>query len=362
MVELSRAPPCVQVTGAFLGGHARQARRGEIVQRPDSSCEPIHGVPAPSLRGGWTRRCAAAVAALVLGGILAPAAGDAAPTSRAARGAATNPVGDHVTLARLEARAAKLSRQYRGQLLTLSAAEADAKAATARALALRTQLDAAGRQIARLAVASYLSGGPNQSLALLTSGGSQQVLYQSEMFSYLARQRSAKERTVRRLLAASNYADRVAQAQIGRLSTMIAALEKQRHAVMRLLAKFHPQSPVIGPNVTPRMLSVKNAVDWRFGPFPSIGCWRPGGGDHTAGRACDFMLSTGGVMPTAAWIRKGYQVAAWAQANAGRLGIMYIIYRQHIWDIRMAAAGWVLMPDRGSLTANHYDHVHISVF
>jgi hypothetical protein len=74
------------------------------------------------------------------------------------------------------------------------------------------------------------------------------------------------------------------------------------------------------------------------------------------------MLSSGGVMPTASSIQKGYDIAAWAQANASRLGIMYIIYRQRIWDVRMASSGWVPMEDRGSITANHYDHVHISVF
>jgi len=36
--------------------------------------------------------------------------------------------------------------------------------------------------------------------------------------------------------------------------------------------------------------------------------------------------------------------------------------RQRIWDVRMASSGWVPMADRGSITANHYDHVHISVF
>jgi hypothetical protein len=41
---------------------------------------------------------------------------------------------------------------------------------------------------------------------------------------------------------------------------------------------------------------------------------------------------------------------------------MYIIYRQRIWDVRMPSSGWVPMEDRGSITANHYDHVHISVF
>jgi hypothetical protein len=111
------------------------------------------------------------------------------------------------------------------------------------------------------------------------------------------------------------------------------------------------------------MRQVKDEIDRRFGPFISIGCYRPGTfGEHPLGRACDFMLSSGGVMPSASNVQLGYQVAAWAQANASRLGIMYIIYRQKIWDIRMASAGWVLMADGGSLTANHFDHVHISVF
>ena len=67
------------------------------------------------------------------------------------------------------------------------------------------------------------------------------------------------------------------------------------------------------------------------------------------------------VLVTLRW-HQGYDIAEWAQANASRLGIMYIIYRQRIWDVRMASSGWVPMEDRGSITANHYDHVHISVF
>jgi hypothetical protein len=108
---------------------------------------------------------------------------------------------------------------------------------------------------------------------------------------------------------------------------------------------------------------VKDEIDRRFGPFGSIGCYRPeASGEHPLGRACDFMLSTGGVMPTGANVGRGYDIAAWAQANASRLGIMYIIYRQKIWDIRNPSAGWAPMEDRGSITANHYDHVHVSVF
>ncbi len=300
------------------------------------------------------------------GALVASSAGDAATASPAATSAwnARLAGGDgHLSLARLEAKAGRLAKQYRGELNTLAGAEADAKAATSRATMVRKQLSISRRQMAKLAVASYLTGGPDQSLLALFSGHTRGILDRSALISYLAKQRHARQRVLRHLMLASENADRAAETKITGLRTMITALERQRSAVKRLLAKFHPESPVIGNNITPRMAQVKNAVDRRFGPFSAIGCYRPEAtGEHPLGRACDFMLSTGGVMPAAANVQLGYAIAHWAQANASKLGIMYIIYRQHIWDIRMASAGWVAMPDRGSITANHYDHVHISVF
>jgi len=313
----------------------------------------------------WRTR-AALLAAIVAASLFAPSAGDAAttsPGSRASLGVQALGADSHPTFAQLEARAAKLSKQYRGQLQILASAEADARTATTHAQWLRRQLAVERRQLARLAVASWASGGPDQALAALLSGHGGQILHRSAMITYLARQRAARQRLLQGLTVASDRAERAAAAEVGRLRRMIAALEHQKQKVARLLAKFHPQSPVIGPNITPRMQAVKNAVDLRFGPFPAIGCYRPeASGEHPLGRACDFMLSTGGVMPSASWVQRGYAIASWAQANAAKLGIMYIIYRQRIWDIRMASAGWVSMPDRGSITANHYDHVHISVF
>ncbi|HEX5190075.1 MAG TPA: hypothetical protein VFW16_11065 [Streptosporangiaceae bacterium] len=308
------------------------------------------------------RRLAAVVAALT-GALVATSAGDAATASPAARGAALAGGDGHLTLARLEARAAKLAKQYRGELDTLAGAEADATAATARARMVRHQLSISRHQMAKLAVASYLNGGTDQQLLALFSGHTRGIMDRSAMITYLARQHSVRQRVLKHLILTSDSADKAARTTVVRLRKMINALERQRETVKHLLAKFRPQSPVIGGNITPRMAAVKNAVDRRFGPFSAIGCYRPEAtGEHPLGRACDFMLSTGGVMPTAANVQLGYAIAHWAQANASKLGIMYIIYRQHIWDIRMASAGWVAMPDRGSITANHYDHVHISVF
>ncbi|MDR2986603.1 MAG: hypothetical protein LBV34_17370, partial [Nocardiopsaceae bacterium] len=228
---------------------------------------------------------------------------------------------------------------------------------------VRRQLVRSRHQMARLAVAKYMAGGADQSLMELFSGKTTGLLNKSAMLSYLAKQQSTRHRALRHLMLTSANANKVVRNKIAGLRKMIRALERRRATVTKLLAKFHPESPVIGGSITPRMANVKNAVDRRFGPFAAIGCYRAeASGEHPLGRACDFMLSTGGVMPTASRVQLGYAIAHWAQAHASSLGIMYIIYRQHIWDIRMASSGWVAMPDRGSITANHYDHVHISVF
>lgn len=78
------------------------------------------------------------------------------------------------------------------------------------------------------------------------------------------------------------------------------------------------------------------------------------------GHACDFMVTTGGVMATGSAQAQGDQVAQYAISNASSLGIKYVIWRQRIYDMR--SPGWRMMENRGGNTANHYDHVHISVF
>jgi len=99
----------------------------------------------------------------------------------------------------------------------------------------------------------------------------------------------------------------------------------------------------------PAASAVYSAIRSTFG-ITNIGGYRPGGDDHGSGRAVDVMISSSG---------QGDAVAAYAIANMGRLGISYVIWRQRIW--LAGSGGWRAMEDRGSITANHYDHVHISV-
>ncbi|MDL4821441.1 hypothetical protein [Actinomadura opuntiae] len=122
-----------------------------------------------------------------------------------------------------------------------------------------------------------------------------------------------------------------------------------------------PRTPITGNLMTPTMRTALLEINGMFGPFPTIGCYRSTGDpqDHGDGRACDFMENTAGRMPSAQAQRHGDEVAAYAVANARRLGVSYVIWKQHIWNVR--GGGWRPMADRGSITQNHYDHVHISV-
>ena len=66
------------------------------------------------------------------------------------------------------------------------------------------------------------------------------------------------------------------------------------------------------------------------------------------------------MMPNgAADVALGDQVAAYLQQNADALNIEYLIWRQRIWI--NGDSGWTWMSDRGGTTANHYDHVHVTV-
>jgi peptidoglycan DL-endopeptidase CwlO len=312
--------------------------------------------------GRGLRTWGGVVAVAVACSLLATSARAAAPAALARDGGLLR-AGSPTPLDQLEAQAAELSKKYRGQLDVLSGAKADAEAAETRVRALDRQLDAEHLRLARLATASYEGSAPDQALAFFAGGDPQQVLGRSATIDYLAQQRDARDEQLHRLMVEGESARQAAQAKVAELQRMLASLAGQQDRVKHLLAQFRPQSPTIGDSITPRMREVRDEVDRRFGPFSAIGCYRPGSdGEHPLGRACDFMLSTGGVMPAAASVQKGYDIAAWAQANASRLGIMYIIYRQRIWDVRMPSSGWVPMENRGSITANHFDHVHISVF
>jgi hypothetical protein len=104
--------------------------------------------------------------------------------------------------------------------------------------------------------------------------------------------------------------------------------------------------------VSASIKKVHAAVCANFPEVSVYGTLRGGGGDHPRGRAVDIMIS-GGV---------GWEIAEFVRANYTALGVSYVIYSQKIWSVERSGEGWRGMSNRGSATANHYDHVHVSVF
>ena len=102
---------------------------------------------------------------------------------------------------------------------------------------------------------------------------------------------------------------------------------------------------------TANILLVHEAVCAAFPEITSYGTYR-GDGEHAQGIAIDIMVSG----------ERGWEVAEFLRANYSALGISYIIYSQNIWSVDRAGEGWRGMSDRGSTTANHYDHVHVTTY
>ncbi|AXT15023.1 Group B surface immunogenic protein [Streptococcus thermophilus] len=110
------------------------------------------------------------------------------------------------------------------------------------------------------------------------------------------------------------------------------------------------------PNLQPQAEAFRQDVAAKFG-LTNIGGYREGDPqDHGNGRAVDVMVPVGSEV--------GNQVAQYAVDNIANAGISYVIYRQHFYapvdNIYGPANTWNQMPDRGSITENHYDHVHVS--
>jgi hypothetical protein len=100
------------------------------------------------------------------------------------------------------------------------------------------------------------------------------------------------------------------------------------------------------------VIAIHQSVCANWPAITSYGTFRADSGDHGSGRAIDIMISGD----------TGWQVAEFVRANASQFGISYVIYAQKIWSVDRAGEGWRPMEDRGSTTANHYDHVHVSVY
>ncbi|MEP6817241.1 MAG: SH3 domain-containing protein [Marmoricola sp.] len=103
--------------------------------------------------------------------------------------------------------------------------------------------------------------------------------------------------------------------------------------------------------LTSSAIHVYRTVCHSFPQITSYGGYAPRG-EHSSGKAIDIMTSD---------VALGTQIAEFLRAHASELNLYDVIWRQQIWTPVRSSEGWRSMSDRGSTTANHYDHVHVSV-
>jgi hypothetical protein len=99
--------------------------------------------------------------------------------------------------------------------------------------------------------------------------------------------------------------------------------------------------------VKPHVREAGAVLGCQFGTPVMLGvAGRGGPSDHPGGLAIDFMVDRA----------TGDALAQCALNNMEALGVKYVIWEQQI----NHGSGWRPMEDRGGITANHFDHVHVS--
>jgi len=272
----------------------------------------------------------------------------------------------------LESRLDRLIADYNAKRVELAKAKEAEKAAKKRLEKAKAEYEAVRRTLRDIAMIRYQTsfGSP-----IPAPDPDDAALTQNLVAEQAARlQRFAEVREERRRAAAEAKAlrERVAdqtKAVAGRRTEAEKLIREIKEKMDKLVpvapgrrpGGWAPELPSGPDNVTPRTRLMRTEILKRFDLRYPVGCYRHDTmGEHPLGRACDFMLSSGGAMPTPEMQRLGDEIAEWAIKNGRKLGVKYVIWKQRIYH--MARPGWRLMADRGGITANHYDHVHISMY
>ncbi|WP_114560700.1 SH3 domain-containing protein [Desertihabitans aurantiacus] len=120
-----------------------------------------------------------------------------------------------------------------------------------------------------------------------------------------------------------------------------------------------PSGSGVESGLQPNAVAVHRAICHQFPSITSFGGVRsdsiPG---HPEGRAVDAMIPN---YSSGSGNALGWEVARYVRAHASELGVTEVIFDQKIWTTQRSGEGWRTMGNRGGATANHRDHVHVTV-
>lgn len=115
-----------------------------------------------------------------------------------------------------------------------------------------------------------------------------------------------------------------------------------------------PRGSAVESKLRKDTVHIYRSVCALFPAVNSYGGWRSGGLPfHRNGRALDIMLTPH------AESALGHRIANYLIAHAKDFNIDHIIFEQQIWT--PSTPRWRHMADRGSITANHFNHVHVAI-
>ncbi|QVQ54844.1 hypothetical protein J4H86_11670 [Spiractinospora alimapuensis] len=284
---------------------------------------------------------------------------------------------DDLDLDELNDRAEELEEEYDGEVPEFTNAKEEAEAAQEELDQVNEDLEAARQRVSQLAAAQYRGSGLDPTMELMVSSDPENVLEDASVVGHMAHRESGLVLNLVDAKAESEDAADTAAEALSAAEEIIEDLESRRDEVAERIEELEAEELPSGggdgtipesvkgwgwDGATPRMAAARDEIIMELGTPYDVGCLRPGDpGDHGTGNACDWMMSVGGTMPTDENLAWGDAIADYAIENADRLGIKYVIWKQRIYDTR-TSGGWSQMGDRGSITENHWDHPHISVF
>jgi hypothetical protein len=165
-------------------------------------------------------------------------------------------------------------------------------------------------------------------------------------------------------MAVYTYANRPAEAEPKPVGVQVVSVAKP---VMQQVRVVHPVVRQVAVTQAIRMPSVpiegaqgltraaRNLADYISTNYPGV---RSIGGvradnlpDHPSGHAIDIMVFGNTAL--------GNQICADVLSQAQRFGVKYVIWQE---TYRTPRGTKMWMSNRGSVTANHYDHVHVTVY
>jgi hypothetical protein len=325
-------------------------------------------------------------------GALAALLAAAVAIAGAAGPASADPGEDSTSTASLKEQLADAARGYLDAKAKLEKAQQRQKELSAQIKDIEAQLVVRDRAVSELVASAYRTGPLISASTFLASESPAALIDRVTLLDAMA---SNEDEQVQQLAAnreSVNAARAEVDAQVAEQQKQLAEMAKRKRQAEKALAQvggqassgfsggsgsavparrnadgsWPPEScsvndPTTSGCITPRTLHALNQAK-AAGFKRYVSCYRSGGsGEHPKGRACDFSAQAGGFggVATGGDRTYGNNLAAYFVRNAGRLGVLYVIWYRQIW---MASTGWRAYHGGGDPSSDHTNHVHLSMY